>query len=436
MFRASPLLRSSGRRTLGARLASFRPPSITKHITRKTIRLASSSNHPPKPPPPNKEHDKIAQRKLETSEDVSATSSVRSILEPAEGTKKGAQDLNSSLKHDIDIVKDTFRLSTVPRESHILGLTGTLPYLATSLSTVFLALNLNREVPSGNRFYDAIFLDHETAQHLLDLIEPLQLGYGAVIISFLGAIHWGLEYAEKKPQHDRTRFRYGMGLGASIIAWPTLLMPLEYALTTQFGAFVALYYADSRATRNGWAPPWYAKYRFLLTAMVGLAIFISLVGRAKITQRGALNKKSLQAKLTEPGIADTHTNWAKLEKEEKDKIRKEKAKRAREEGQEKKRKYQEEKKGNKADEKKDEKDEGEKGKEDEEKGEDKDEKQDRKDEGVDKNKDAKEDANKDSQKGNAQDSDKSKDEDSGQGQEKSDRDSKPDEDNNGREEKK
>jgi hypothetical protein len=89
-----------------------------------------------------------------------------------------------------DIVKDTFRLDTVPRESHILGLTGTVPYLATSLSTVFLAWNLNSDVPSGNRVLNHIFLEHETAQYLLDFIEPLQLGYGAVIISFLGAIHW------------------------------------------------------------------------------------------------------------------------------------------------------------------------------------------------------------------------------------------------------
>ncbi|KAH6603757.1 hypothetical protein Trco_007203 [Trichoderma cornu-damae] len=222
------------------------------------------------------------------------------------------------------------------------------------------------KVPSGDRFYDAIFLDHQTAQHLLDLIEPLQLGYGAVIISFLGAIHWGLEYAEKQPQHDRTRFRYGMGLAASIVAWPTLLMPLEYALITQFGAFVALYYADFRATRNGWAPPWYARYRFLLTAMVGLAIFVSLVGRAKVTQRGAFNKKSLQAKLSEQGIADTHTNWAELEKKEKERIRKDKAKhkQAREEGRAKESEHQEEKRGNKEDEnknvRKDEKEDGEK----------------------------------------------------------------------------
>jgi hypothetical protein len=87
-------------------------------------------------------------------------------------------------------VKDTFTFTDVPRESRILGLAGTLPYLGTSLSTVFLAWDLNKNIPSGNAFYDAIMIDHETAKHLLSVVEPIQLGYGAVIISFLGAIHW------------------------------------------------------------------------------------------------------------------------------------------------------------------------------------------------------------------------------------------------------
>lgn len=78
----------------------------------------------------------------------------------------------------------------MPRESKVLGLAGTIPYFATSLSTVYLGWDLKQELPSGNAFYDAIIIDHGTAQYLLSIIEPVQLGYGAVIISFLGAIHW------------------------------------------------------------------------------------------------------------------------------------------------------------------------------------------------------------------------------------------------------
>ncbi|KAL7956617.1 hypothetical protein V8C34DRAFT_315505 [Trichoderma compactum] len=445
MFRSLPSLRSSGR-TLTASLASSRSqPSITRQplhrldARRTAIHFASSSNQPPKPPSADEERDRLAHQKLEPNpEGVSSTSSVRTVLEATGGATREPPGVHSSLKHDIDVVKDTFRLDTIPRESHILGLAGTLPYLATSVSTVFLALNLNTDIPSGNRFYNMIFMEHGTAQYLLDLIEPLQLGYGAVIISFLGAIHWGLEYAEKKPQHDRTRFRYGTGLAASIVAWPTVLMPLEYALTTQFGAFVALYYADSRATRKGWAPPWYAKYRFLLTAMVGLAIFISLVGRAEISQRNELNKKSLRARVEEPGIADKHTDWTKLEKEEKDRIRKEKAKKAREEGQAERKKSQDELKGK--DEKKDEKqddndEESAKGKGDEE--------DDSQDSQKDKSKDSDESKDGDKSKGgnkskdnkskdndNSKDTDESKDGESDQDQEKTDQDSESDKSGN------
>lgn len=92
----------------------------------------------------------------------------------------------------------------------------------------------------------------------------------------------GLEYAEKHPDKARTSFRYGLGVLAPVLAWPTMIMPVQYALTAQFGAFVFMYFADARATTRGWAPTWYGTYRFVLTAIVGLSLFISLVGREKV----------------------------------------------------------------------------------------------------------------------------------------------------------
>jgi hypothetical protein len=74
---------------------------------------------------------------------------------------------------------------------------------------------------------------------------------------------------------------------APAIAWPTTLLPVEYALITQFLAFNFLYYADARASRRGWAPPWYGTYRFVLTFVVGAAIVLSLIGRGEIGGRVA-----------------------------------------------------------------------------------------------------------------------------------------------------
>ena len=54
---------------------------------------------------------------------------------------------------------------------------GVLPYLATSLSTVYLAFDINHATETGSGF---LFSPH-VAEQLLHIIEPLQVGYGAVV---------------------------------------------------------------------------------------------------------------------------------------------------------------------------------------------------------------------------------------------------------------
>ena len=105
----------------------------------------------------------------------------------------------------------------------------------------------------------------------------------AQIISFLGAIHWGLEFAKYGGQLGYQRYR--IGVVGTALAWPTILLPVEYALISQFLIFNFLYYTDSRATKRGWAPQWYAVYRFVLTFIVGSAIVASLIGRGQIADR-------------------------------------------------------------------------------------------------------------------------------------------------------
>lgn len=76
-----------------------------------------------------------------------------------------------------------------------------------------------------------------------------------------------------------------IGVVAPAVAWPTILLPPTYALIAQFFAFNFLYYADTRATSRGWAPPWYGTYRFVLTFIVGASIVISLIGRGQIAEK-------------------------------------------------------------------------------------------------------------------------------------------------------
>lgn len=119
-----------------------------------------------------------------------------------------------------------------------MGLAGTLPYLATSISTVYCSWEINHAVAGYG-----MFLSEKNATQLLGLLEPLQIGYGASILSFLGAIHWGLEWAGYGGYQGYKR--YAIGVVAPAVAWSTLLMPIEGALITQFMGFVALYFVDT-----------------------------------------------------------------------------------------------------------------------------------------------------------------------------------------------
>ncbi|KAL9115084.1 MAG: hypothetical protein Q9227_000878 [Pyrenula ochraceoflavens] len=174
---------------------------------------------------------------------------------------------------------ETFSLRDVPKEALYVGLAGVVPYLATSISTVYLAYDINYAFHNG----EGLLLSGETAEALLHIIEPIQLGYGASIISFLGAIHWGLEWAAFGGHQGYKR--YAIGVFATAFAWPTLLLDAEIGLIAQFLAFTMLYYTDARATTAGWCPPWYTVYRFVLTFIVGGSIVLSLIGRGEIADK-------------------------------------------------------------------------------------------------------------------------------------------------------
>ncbi|CAG8654654.1 5175_t:CDS:2, partial [Paraglomus occultum] len=62
----------------------------------------------------------------------------------------------------------------IPRPAAIFGFAGTLPYIATSAASAHYA----------------------SSPEMLAVIEPVQVGYGACVLSFIGAVHWGMEMAK------------------------------------------------------------------------------------------------------------------------------------------------------------------------------------------------------------------------------------------------
>jgi hypothetical protein len=108
------------------------------------------------------------------------------------------------------------------------------------------------------------------------LNEPLQslatqalLGYGAVILSFLGGIHWGLAIATPIPADVLSlRARLILSVLPSLIAWPALLLGKVAGLWLLAVGIAAMLGVDLEMTRRGFAPAWYPRLRLPLSGVV------------------------------------------------------------------------------------------------------------------------------------------------------------------------
>lgn len=164
------------------RQLSQKRPQLPSSLPRPTITSLLYATKPPVEPINKIDREaerRYAQEKLEPHpEEVSTKSSVRPAFEGS-GDKKRDDEVLGSIKADIRTVKDTFGLKDVPKEPLYLGIAGVLPYAVTSLSTVYLAYDLNHTNETGKE----LLFSPETAQHLLDMMLPIQVGYGAVVSS-------------------------------------------------------------------------------------------------------------------------------------------------------------------------------------------------------------------------------------------------------------
>jgi hypothetical protein len=151
-------------------------------VSRSTMPVACVIRYTTKSSPPYDKINQLAEAKaakkaLQAHPDqVSTESSVRHVFETSQNHEQDA-DMLGSVKSDIATVKDTFALKEVPRDALILGATGLLPYLGTSLSTVYLAYDINHAAATGEGY----LFQPETARDFLNYIEPIQIGYGAVV---------------------------------------------------------------------------------------------------------------------------------------------------------------------------------------------------------------------------------------------------------------
>lgn len=102
----------------------------------------------------------------------------------------------------------------------------------------------------------------------------LMVAYGAVILSFMGAIHWGLVMWRND---DECQNWYVVSVLPALAAWVALMLPPLPALSLLAVAFILVYAFDRTAIAAGIAPPWYRALRTPLTTAVATLLLLGLL---------------------------------------------------------------------------------------------------------------------------------------------------------------
>ena len=100
------------------------------------------------------------------------------------------------------------------------------------------------------------------------------IAYGAIILSFLGGIHWGLAIGAFPQNHNTLWRRIVLSILPLLVAWAALLTPSSIGFLVLSAAFVAMLLVDIRASRMHEAPAWYPKLRWPLSCGAVAALLL------------------------------------------------------------------------------------------------------------------------------------------------------------------
>jgi Protein of unknown function (DUF3429) len=141
--------------------------------------------------------------------------------------------------------RSTPDLAGIPRSAFWLGAAGVLPFAAC-------AVQILAAWPLSPRLIGP-------ALYALTL-------YGAVILSFMGGVQWGMAVAQTPSDADARRF--SISVLPAFAAWAGLWLGELRGFLLLLAGFVALLVYDLWTVRQGEAPQWYARLRIGLTAAV------------------------------------------------------------------------------------------------------------------------------------------------------------------------
>ena len=142
-------------------------------------------------------------------------------------------------------MENTENTSTIPKTALLLGYGGLIPFVTLSLATWFL-----------------------TSHWLVQAHEALLL-YASIILTFMGAIHWGVAMTRSAvPSNIDLSF----SVIPALIAWFAFFTTQSINYVILYISFVGLCLIDSRGSKQGNLPGWYPKLRVPLTTVVVISL--------------------------------------------------------------------------------------------------------------------------------------------------------------------
>ncbi len=146
----------------------------------------------------------------------------------------------------------------LPALAILLGILGLIPFIVCGLGGVTLRWQ-------------------ESAPQLLAALTA----YGAVILGFLGGVHWGFALGDEAGRGERPRLV--LGVVPPLIGWVALLVqlvaPIEAGIAVLIAGYIGAGVLDASLRRQGFVPSGYLALRWGLTAAVVALLATVLVLR-------------------------------------------------------------------------------------------------------------------------------------------------------------
>ena len=103
------------------------------------------------------------------------------------------------------------------------------------------------------------------------------VNYGAVILSFIGALHWGFAMSVQNMSAELRRDRLIWSVIPALVAWLSTLLPVPWGCLLLIVGFVVHFWQDRQLVRVVSLHAWYLPMRLRLTAVASVCLLIGAI---------------------------------------------------------------------------------------------------------------------------------------------------------------